>query len=214
MRSPLCELCRSARADGGIHFLQHTASANKAKIGLDVPDSQTHTHTAPRKCNERTYLIMHCPKDIDLLKVQHCNNGTEHSESHGFAQRNRYPRSHTHTHRTDNLQCILLTFCCFFFSVRSPFPFQCVPILGRGYETGGYKCECLQGFEYPYEDLITYYDGQLVEAEFENIVNDKESRFETFKCRLAGAAALQVQFTIVVFVSLFGWILLRRNLQC
>lgn len=102
----------------------------------------------------------------------------------------------------------------FFFSVRSPFPFQCVPILGRGYETGGYKCECLQGFEYPYEDLITYYDGQLVEAEFENIVNDKESRFETFKCRLAGAAALQVQFTIVVFVSLFGWILLRRNLQC
>uniref|UniRef100_A0A182M7C6 GPR158/179 extracellular domain-containing protein n=1 Tax=Anopheles culicifacies TaxID=139723 RepID=A0A182M7C6_9DIPT len=89
----------------------------------------------------------------------------------------------------------------------------CVPILGRGYETGGYKCECLQGFEYPYEDLITYYDGQLVEAEFENIVNDKESRFETFKCRLAGAAALQVQFTMLAFVMLFGWILLRRN-QC
>ncbi|XP_052868077.1 probable G-protein coupled receptor 158 [Anopheles cruzii] len=89
----------------------------------------------------------------------------------------------------------------------------CVPILGRGYETGGYKCECLQGFEYPYEDLITYYDGQLVEAEFDNIVQDKESRYDTFKCRLAGAAALQVELTILVFVTLFGWIMLRRN-QC
>ena len=53
---------------------------------------------------------------------------------------------------------------------------QCVPLLGRGFDTGGYKCECKQGFEYPFEDLITYYDGQLVEAEFSNIVNDKETR--------------------------------------
>lgn len=53
---------------------------------------------------------------------------------------------------------------------------QCVPILGRGFETGGYKCECLQGFEYPFEDLITYYDGQLVEAEFTNIVQDRKTR--------------------------------------
>ncbi|KAF3427527.1 hypothetical protein E2986_00525 [Frieseomelitta varia] len=52
----------------------------------------------------------------------------------------------------------------------------CVPILGRGFETGGYKCECDQGFEYPFEDLITYYDGQLVEAEFNNLVNDEKTR--------------------------------------
>lgn len=56
------------------------------------------------------------------------------------------------------------------------FLFQCVPILGRGFDSGGYKCECKQGYEYPFEDLITYYDGQLVEAEFSNIVNDKETR--------------------------------------
>ena len=53
---------------------------------------------------------------------------------------------------------------------------QCVPILGRGFETGGYKCECLQGYEYPFEDLITYFDGQLVEAEFNNIVANKPTR--------------------------------------
>jgi hypothetical protein len=56
------------------------------------------------------------------------------------------------------------------------FILQCVPILGRGFETGGYKCECLQGYEYPFEDLITYFDGQLVEAEFSNIVNNKPTR--------------------------------------
>lgn len=54
--------------------------------------------------------------------------------------------------------------------------FQCVPILGRGYYSGGYKCECLQGYEYPFEDAITYYDGQLMEAEFSNIVVDKETK--------------------------------------
>lgn len=42
---------------------------------------------------------------------------------------------------------------------------------------GGYKCECKQGFEYPFEDLTTYFDGQLMEAEFNNIVSDNETRY-------------------------------------
>ncbi|XP_058452752.1 uncharacterized protein LOC131431196 [Malaya genurostris] len=86
----------------------------------------------------------------------------------------------------------------------------CVPIQGREYELGGYKCECLQGFEYPYEDPITYFDGQLVEAEFINIVNDDRSRFDTFKCRLAGAASLRVGFILLGVTLLLGRILMRR----
>jgi hypothetical protein len=43
---------------------------------------------------------------------------------------------------------------------------RCVPILGRRYDAGGYKCECEQGFEYPFNDPITYFDGQILEAEF------------------------------------------------
>lgn len=70
--------------------------------------------------------------------------------------------------------------------------------MGRGYETGGYKCECLQGFEYPFEDLITYYDGQLVEAEFQNIVADKETRYDMFKCRLAGAASMHLKTSLLI----------------
>lgn len=82
---------------------------------------------------------------------------------------------------------------------------QCVPILGRGFETGGYKCECLQGFEYPFEDLITYFDGQLVEAEFQNIVEDKETRYDIFKCRLAGAAAIKAGLWFILGVILCSW---------
>ncbi|XP_013142311.1 PREDICTED: uncharacterized protein LOC106106296 [Papilio polytes] len=76
----------------------------------------------------------------------------------------------------------------------------CVPILGRGFEAGGYKCECLQGYEYPFEDLTTYYDGQIVEAEFQNIILDKETRIDMFTCRLAGAAAVQSSLVIIIAV--------------
>lgn len=78
--------------------------------------------------------------------------------------------------------------------------------MGRGFETGGYKCECKQGYEYPFEDLITYYDGQVLEAEFSNLVDNNETRFDMFKCRLAGASSVQVSIVTVlllIFVS-FG----------
>lgn len=82
-------------------------------------------------------------------------------------------------------------------------PFQCVPILGRGFDQGGYKCECLQGYEYPYNDPTTYFDGQIVEAEFEKLVEDKPSRFERMRCRLAGASV----DTANIFVTLTGLVL-------
>ncbi|XP_054706356.1 uncharacterized protein LOC129216197 [Uloborus diversus] len=67
---------------------------------------------------------------------------------------------------------------------------RCVPILGRGFDTGGYKCQCNQGYEYPFNDYITYFDGQINEAEFEKLLKNFPSRFDTLKCRIAGAAAL------------------------
>lgn len=85
----------------------------------------------------------------------------------------------------------------------------CVPILGRGFEIGGYKCECLQGYEYPFEDLITYYDGQLVESEFSNVVAEKPTRFDMFKCRLAGASSLESSFYAICSLIIALWILQR-----
>lgn len=84
----------------------------------------------------------------------------------------------------------------------------CVPILGRGYDAGGYKCECLQGYEYPFEDSITYYDGQLVEAEFLNLVVDNATRYDMFKCRIAGASSLQEN--VIILLSLLSFIIFLR----
>ncbi|XP_014280569.1 uncharacterized protein [Halyomorpha halys] len=83
----------------------------------------------------------------------------------------------------------------------------CVPILGRGFDAGGYKCECLQGYEYPFEDLITYYDGQLVEAEFLNLVVNNATRYDMFKCRIAGAADTRVSFLVLVVLFIVARLL-------
>ncbi|XP_012232061.1 uncharacterized protein [Linepithema humile] len=86
----------------------------------------------------------------------------------------------------------------------------CVPILGRGFDIGGYKCECKQGFEYPFEDLITYYDGQVVESEFINIVHDKPTRYDMFKCRLAGASSIQISWVLLVLALTIFFLIRRR----
>ncbi len=90
-----------------------------------------------------------------------------------------------------------------------------MPILGRGFETGGYKCECRQGYEYPFEDPITYFDGQLMEAEFVNMVRDRETKFDMLKCRLAGADKFHPvavwTFLVAGMVALAGVPALRRR---
>lgn len=62
---------------------------------------------------------------------------------------------------------------------------KCVPVPGRKFESGGYKCECLQGYEYPFNTPTTYIDGQMMEAEYSNVVQGRPSRFDSLVCRLA-----------------------------
>ncbi|CAN7982859.1 unnamed protein product [Ixodes pacificus] len=77
---------------------------------------------------------------------------------------------------------------------------RCVPILGRGFDSGGYKCECLQGYEYPYNDPITYFDGQIVEAEFEKVIEDNPSKYDTLKCRIAAASSVAASAALVALL--------------
>jgi hypothetical protein len=59
--------------------------------------------------------------------------------------------------------------------------FQCVPIQGRGYDTGGYKCECIQGYEFPFEEEdFTYFDGQMMEDEFMHMLHNNKTRYLYF----------------------------------
>ncbi|XP_026682691.1 uncharacterized protein LOC103513782 [Diaphorina citri] len=56
------------------------------------------------------------------------------------------------------------------------------------------------------ENAITYYDGQLVEAEFTNLVVNTQTRFDMFQCRIAGAASIYssmiLNLTLLVLVYL------------
>ena len=88
----------------------------------------------------------------------------------------------------------------------------CVPILGRGFGTGGYKCECKQGYEYPFEDPIHYFDGQRMDAEFLNLVQGKPNWFDMYKCRLAAASGLSSSLTVLTFVGLVC-LLLRKMVR-
>ncbi|XP_023240491.1 uncharacterized protein LOC111638939 [Centruroides sculpturatus] len=81
---------------------------------------------------------------------------------------------------------------------------RCVPILGRGFEAGGYKCECLQGYEYPFVDPITYFDGQILEAEFEKAFKDQPSRFDTQKCRIAGSVTVQANLISILLLLILN----------
>lgn len=62
---------------------------------------------------------------------------------------------------------------------------KCIPIQGRKFDSGGYKCECQQGYEYPFNNPRTYIDGQMMEAEYSNVLQGRASRIKSLACRLA-----------------------------
>lgn len=42
-----------------------------------------------------------------------------------------------------------------------------------------------------------------MEAEFQNIIEDKKTRIGLFKCRLAGASTAQASYTLVILMAMF-----------
>lgn len=76
----------------------------------------------------------------------------------------------------------------------------CVPIPGRHimkFQRGSYKCECRQGYEYPFNDLAWYFDGQTMEEEYDKMMRGEPNRYDTLKCRIAGASSLYGSWLLV-----------------
>jgi len=65
----------------------------------------------------------------------------------------------------------------------------CENLPSRGFVRGSYKCECRQGFEYAFNDRAWYFDGQTMEEEYRKMQAGTSNRYETLKCRIAGAAS-------------------------
>lgn len=66
----------------------------------------------------------------------------------------------------------------------------CEPLPGKRFTRGGYKCECKQGYEYPFNDRAWYFDGQTMEEEWRKYVEGTSDRFNTLTCRISGAPTL------------------------
>jgi hypothetical protein len=119
--------------------------------------------------------------DLQTLDVNQCP-GKYHTPN-AFKETNKCDL------KTSYVSIFILDFLAFvIIEIHLDLFLKCVPILGRGFDTGGYKCECKQGYEYPFEDAITYFDGQLVESEFLNLVANQATRYDMYKCRLASAS--------------------------
>jgi len=64
----------------------------------------------------------------------------------------------------------------------------CEYLPSRKFTKGAYKCNCRQGYEYPFQDRAWYFDGQTMEEEYRKLLAGETSRFHTLQCRIAGAA--------------------------
>jgi len=60
---------------------------------------------------------------------------------------------------------------------------QCEHLPGLRFTRGGYKCNCKEGYEYPFNDRAWYFDGQQMEEEYRKFqVGDKNSRCVIYCC--------------------------------
>ncbi|CAG2220779.1 unnamed protein product [Mytilus edulis] len=77
----------------------------------------------------------------------------------------------------------------------------CIPTPGRipdkRYAIGNYKCECRQGYEYIFNDNAWFYDGQTIENEYQKMEAGLPNRFDTLKCRIAGASAVVANWILI-----------------
>ncbi|CAK9303881.1 unnamed protein product, partial [Gordionus sp. m RMFG-2023] len=70
----------------------------------------------------------------------------------------------------------------------------CVFLPGKGFKIGGYKCECKQGYEYPFNLPKTYFEGDELESEYQKKMLNKSNRYDLFRCRIAGADSSKFKY--------------------
>lgn len=61
---------------------------------------------------------------------------------------------------------------------------QCAPEHCYQLSLVSYRCERLPGYKYPFKDYTSYLSGTVMESEFLEAVNDRDSRHDEFMCRL------------------------------
>ncbi|CAH1799902.1 unnamed protein product [Owenia fusiformis] len=87
---------------------------------------------------------------------------------------------------------------------------RCVHLPGKKFNKGSYKCECRQGYEYPFNDRAWYYDGQTMESEYNKMIaaekgesnpDEVRHRFHTLKCRPASAPRIAGSSILLLVIA-------------
>ncbi|XP_014776491.1 uncharacterized protein LOC106873574 [Octopus bimaculoides] len=80
----------------------------------------------------------------------------------------------------------------------------CIPLQSHlKFKEGSYKCECKQGYEYPFNDLQWYYNGQTMVEEYRKKMNNEPNRYDTLKCRIGGASSFRISWILVILTILY-----------
>ncbi|PAA76402.1 hypothetical protein BOX15_Mlig029453g2 [Macrostomum lignano] len=90
-----------------------------------------------------------------------------------------------------------------YFKNSAPCHFEssyCVPVIQNKFQLENYKCECRQGFEYPYNDIsIWFFAGGTVSSQYERAQRNETNYYRMLKCREgAGSTLLPSRGSILV----------------
>ncbi|KAK7497616.1 hypothetical protein BaRGS_00011011 [Batillaria attramentaria] len=92
------------------------------------------------------------------------------------------------------------------------FSTTCSVIAGYPFQRGSYKCACRQGFEYPHYDGREWFQGSLLESEYEKKIRGLYSRYDQLYCRVAGASQLSSPGVLLLTALLLSWVVGQRQL--
>jgi len=86
----------------------------------------------------------------------------------------------------------------------------CVPIENQGFQLHqGYRCNCKQGYEYPWKGANEYfYTGDLIEESRLRYLDNRTNRFDRLKCRMSSATQTS-SMLLTVSLSIFFAFLMK-----
>ncbi|PAA54605.1 hypothetical protein BOX15_Mlig022400g1, partial [Macrostomum lignano] len=83
----------------------------------------------------------------------------------------------------------------------------CVPIINNRFALDSYKCECRQGYEYPFNDVsIWFHAGGMVSQNYEKMVNNEQNYYRMLTCREGSASSLLPTLAAVALALVSPWL--------
>jgi len=81
----------------------------------------------------------------------------------------------------------------------------CTLLPGRLFQLGNYKCECRQGFEYPFIDSLWFYLGYLMNQEYDNKQKGLVNRYDRLRCRESVGSRIYISSLVLALSVSVSW---------